>query len=197
MKYLKTLGLLILAAAALMAVAASASATQLTSPAGTVYTGSVKAENSTPIVLHTNLVSATCTKSVVEAKVEQHGASTTTTGQVTNFALTECSTVDVFVLKRGVLEFHTDTGAANGNGIATLTGVQITYQITSIFGNIHCIMEGSVTLGTVTGSINTPGKTTAEVPAPTVPDPTSVLCPSAVEWTGTYKFTNPHYLDVD
>ena len=74
MKYVKMLGLLAVAAAALMAFTGTAAATQVTSPAGTLYTGKITATSSNS-ELHGAFISVSCTSSHVEGDVDSHGIS--------------------------------------------------------------------------------------------------------------------------
>ncbi|HEY6731343.1 MAG TPA: hypothetical protein VI039_09985 [Solirubrobacterales bacterium] len=196
MKSLKMLGLLTVAAAALTAFGpASASATVLTSPAGSTYTGTLSAKAIGEVVFH-GFVTHTCKNSVIEAQVEQHGSLVTAAGKVNKMTFTECGSTHIAVIKPGTLEIHTDTATANGNGTVTLSGVEITYVLTSIFGSIHCTMIGNqFDLGTLTGSKNTGA--TARIGTQRISDPTSFFCPTEVDWTASYEFTTPDYLDVD
>jgi hypothetical protein len=196
MKYLKMLMLLAVAGAALMVGPGSASATQLTSPAGTVYTGGIKAVASGPVTFHGEWSSHTCLNSVIEAKVEQHGLASTAAGKINKLTFTECNNVHMAVIKPGALEFHTDSSFADGNGTVTLAGTEITYVMTNIFGNLHCTMEApTMDLGTLTGSKNTGA--TARIITLRIADPTNIFCPKQVDWTANYVFTTPDYLDVD
>ena len=79
MKYAKMLGLLAVAAAALMAFAGVASATTLTSPSGTTYTSTIKATSEGTTTLHNSSlgIAVSCEESTVEGKVEKHGSGVT------------------------------------------------------------------------------------------------------------------------
>ncbi|HXR61801.1 MAG TPA: hypothetical protein VN732_10785, partial [Solirubrobacterales bacterium] len=104
MKHVKLLGLMLLAMASLMAFAASASATTYTSPTGTTYTGTMKAE-STNSSLDGAFTTVSCKKSVVEGKIEQHGTGVTAKGNFSTLDFTECN-FPVTVLKAGSTETH-------------------------------------------------------------------------------------------
>jgi hypothetical protein len=81
MRYLKQLGLLAVAAAALMVFAASVSATTVTSPEGTTYTGAIKATSSNA-KLSGSFVTVECSESTLNSQVEQHGAGITVEGHL-------------------------------------------------------------------------------------------------------------------
>ena len=91
MKYVKILGLLAVAATALMAFAATASATTVTSPHGTTYTGAIKAENEGGHVsLHNETANIECA-STVEGTITTHGAGMTAKGPITHLHSTSCT----------------------------------------------------------------------------------------------------------
>jgi hypothetical protein len=182
MKYLKMLGLLAVAAAAMMAFAGVASATTLTSPAGTAYTSTLKA-TSTSSTLHGSFISVTCKHSAVEGKVESHGASVTAGGKVTGLTFSEC-TDPVTVKKEGSLEVHS-------NGRVTSTGAEIIIH-TSVG---ECVFTTSGTdIGLFTGG--TPAK--LDIDSVAIPRTGgSFFCGSSGEWTGSYSVTTPGTLLLD
>jgi hypothetical protein len=195
MKYAKMLGLLAVAAAALMAFAGTASATILTSPSGTTYTGTIKATAGTT-ELHGPFTTVKCTGSTVEGKVASHGASVTTSGTISTLDFTGCN-FPVTVLKAGSLEVHTtykegkQEEKANGNGTLTSSGAEITIA-TSI---ANCLFTTSSTdVGTLTGG------TTAKLDINSAGIPRtghSVFCGSSGTWTGSYTVVTPDTLLVD
>jgi hypothetical protein len=189
MKYVKMLGLLAVAAAALMAFAGTASATILTSPSGTTYTGEIKAEAGTT-ELHGPFTTVSCKKSTVAGSVESHGASTTAGGKISSLTFTECN-FPVTVLKAGSLEIHTSGESANGNGTLTSSGAEITIA-TSI---ANCIFTTSSTdVGTLTGG--TPA--TLAINSAGIPRTGhSIFCGSKGTWTGSYTVSTPGTLLVD
>jgi hypothetical protein len=200
MKHLKMLGLLGLAATAILAVlAGSASATELTSPKGTVYTGTFSAETENGITFE-GPFSVKCNNSRWEAVTEKQGPLITASGKLQNITFTECGKTTVSVNKPGTFEIHTDAASANGNGFMTSSGMEITtlFHVT-LLGfpwTLHCITETQNTpIGTITGSLTT-GETPKTEPAPT-PDPTDAACSESVEVTSSYQITSPHYLDID
>lgn len=202
MNYPKILGLAVLAMASIAAFAGSASATTLTSPAGTTVPGGTKFKASSGGILTEGELSITCNNSVLEGLLENPGSEMSTVRiGLTEWTLTECGNHTLTVVKRGDLEIHTDTASADGNGTVTSTGAEITTLTHNVFlGTMHCIgFTENTHFGTLTGSKNREGKTAelnlevTEVPA----KETHALCEETLTLTGIYKFNTPDYLDVD
>jgi hypothetical protein len=192
MKYVKMLGLLAVAAAALMAFAGTASATTLTSPTGTTYTGSISAESEGATTLHnTSLgVSVSCNESKVTGKVETSGAGVTAGGKISTLTFTSCGEDKVTVLTNGSLEIHRTSGY---NGTLTSSGAAIT--ITDASTGVSCTYTTSNTdIGSVTGG----SPATLSINSATIPRTgDSFFCGSSGQWTGSYKVTSPGSLYVD
>lgn len=192
MRYFKMLSVAAVALIAAMALTATASATQLTTSGEAVYTGEIKAESiSGSVVLH-GLVDISC-DSGGWGSVKQHGASTTVTGPVENWAFSNCNQ-DVTINKPGALEVHTD---AFGNGIITSSGTEITVVITST--GVTCTYTTNETvIGTLTDTDATKGNAILDADSSKVPRTGgSFFCGSSGELTGTYKITTPSTLYVD
>lgn len=194
MKYVKMLGLLAVAAAAAMALATTASATSLTSPEGTTYTGKIVAEaQGGGIVTHNAAETFTCQKSVAEGTIEAHGSSTTASGKVTKWTLSECNT-DLVVLKTGSIEIHTEKEGSNGNATVTTSGMEIETKNTGL--GMTCIYSTNETdIGVLTGS-NTKNATLSVSTAKVPRTGGSGLCGSSGTLTGEYKITTPNTLYV-
>ncbi|HEX5990298.1 MAG TPA: hypothetical protein VFY75_08815 [Solirubrobacterales bacterium] len=188
MKYVKMLGLLAVAAAALMAFAGTASATQLTSPAGTNYTGEIKASAGLT-ELHGEAFSVNCKTSQVAGTVSQHGSGVTVKGSIATLDFSECS-FPVTVLANGSLEAHKPSGSSNG----TLTSSEAKITIHGPFG-INCLYE---TNGTDVGTL-TPGTTAKlDIDSSLIPRTgDSAFCGAAGEWTGSYTVNTPDTLLID
>lgn len=184
MKYVKMLGLLAVAAAALMAFAATASATTLTSPAGTTYTSTIKA-SAGETTLH-GVVTITCKSSATEGSVEQHGTNVTAGGKIKSLTFAECGENHVTVKNAGSLEVHS-------SGRLTSTGAEISINVTSL--GLTCVFTTNATdVGEVTSG------TTAKLDIDSVKIPRtggSIFCGSSGEWTGSYTVTTPDTLIVD
>jgi hypothetical protein len=182
MNNLKTLGTAVLAIAALLALAGPAAATNLTSPKGTTYTGTVKAEAGT-IEVHGPFTTVACTKSTAEAKIENHGASITVSGKVSGLTFTGCN-FPVKVLKYGSVEGHT-------GGTVTSSGAEITVE-TSI-ANCLFVTE-STDVGSGTGG--TPAR--LDINSAGIPRTGhSFFCGSSATATGSYTVTTPGTLFLD
>ena len=186
MKYVKMLGLLAVAAAALMAFAGTASATTLTS-SGSTYTSSIVAESEGKTSLDGTFTTVTCEESVVKGSVENHGSGVTAGGNISSLTFSKCN-FPVSVKKAGSLEVHATSG---GNGTLTSSGAEITIE-TSI---ANCIFTTSSTdIGTLTGG--TPA--TLDIASSAIPRTGhSVFCGGSGTWTGSYKVTTPGNLTVD
>ena len=120
MKYVKILGLLAVAAAAMMAFAGTASATTVTSSAGTTPTIESGAEGHA--VLDNPIAKIECASSV-SGKVESHGSGVTAKGNIASLTFgspvgTCTNDWHVTVVSAGSLEIH-----SLGNGNGTLTSV--------------------------------------------------------------------------
>jgi hypothetical protein len=185
MKYGKTLSLLA-AAAALMAVGAStASASSLTSPAGTTYTGTVSAESSHS-TFHGSFVSVTCTSSTMSGKVEGHGAALTATWRLFSLTFGSCN-YPITVNLTGSLAIH----CCWPPRVTWELGARITIH-TSIG---ECVFESNNTeVGTFTSG--TPA--VIDISSAAIPRTGgSFFCGSTGTWTGSYTVTTPGTLIVD
>lgn len=198
MKYVKMLGLLAVAAAAMMAFAATASATTLTSPAGTTYTGTIHATNENGHVsLHgENGVTIECA-STVEGKVEKHGTGVTVEGAISALTFTGCTNESVVtVLKKGTLIAHNIAGTTNGT--LTSTGTEVKASVKSLFGTIECVYTTKETdIGTLTSSAVTNATATLDISATIPRTGGSALCGANGVWTGNYIVDTPMELFVD
>lgn len=193
MRYVKILGLLAITATALLAVAPIASATQLTSPGGTVYTGSVEAE-AKELSMH-GVANYTCKRSPAKGHVVTHGSSSTAAGVLTSWAFEECSPGHVLILENGTLTIHTQEEGANNNGIVTSTGAKVESVSTNM--GITCIYSTNETqIGVFTGSNSK--NATVVVDSALIPRTGgSIFCGSSSEITGTYVITTPSTLSID
>lgn len=198
MKYIKMLGLLALAAAALTAFVGTASATTATSPKGTVYTGAYKAVAEGATYLHSSFfVTVQCGASVVEGKVEQHGANVTTKGKISSLSFSEC-TDEVTVRKAGSLEAHaTAVKGTDADGTVTSSGVEIAVH-TSVGECIFTTSNTDIGTGTLTSTTTTGGNATLDIKSASIPvTGGSFFCPSSATWTGSYKVVTPSTLYID
>lgn len=200
MKYLKTLGLIAAAAAALMGFVGTASAATLTSPVNTVLgVGTVIKATSEHVEL-TGSITTTCTHSVLEKRITHQGGDSptkTVTANIEYLDFTNCGPTTITVVNGGSVEVHS---IGNNTGTVTSTGLLITKLTHSFFlGTSHCIYKTNNThLGTLKGTGHS-GNTTAtlEITAALLQEPTDGLCGSDAEWHADYKVNTPHHLWVD
>ncbi|HEU4463052.1 MAG TPA: hypothetical protein VFR75_10725 [Solirubrobacterales bacterium] len=190
MKYVKILGLLAVAAAALMAFAGTASATTVTSPTGTVATPTIHAVNSggKHVTLANPIANISCQSTVV-GKVESHGTGVTAEGKISTLDFTECTNGwHVTTVNPGKLIAHWTSGY---NGTLTSSGAKVD---TTRFG-ITCVYETAETsIGTITGG--NPAKLTISAKIPINTAESSGLCGNeAAKWEGGYENTSSLYLD--
>lgn len=193
MKYLKILGLAAIAAAALMAFAGSASATVLTSPAGTKLPAGtvVHAEAESIVKLAAGFGNIECEESTISGKTGQAEAPEIT-GAIETLTFGKCNCT-VAVLKTGSLGISVSTSP---NGSVKGTGSEVT---TSCFG-LHCIWTTNGTsLGTLTGSPNATTDATFDISAqiPRSGGTGGAFCGKEGTWSGSYKITQPTPLIVD
>lgn len=192
MKHPKHLGLFMVMGAVLMTFAATASATRVTSPANTLYTGTIKA-TSTNTELHSSSTFGTikCSHSEAEGNVSSHGSGVAATGPLTKLTFTSCTNGEPTspVTVRGTLEAHWTAGS---NGVLTSNNAEVT---------IHKTLVGTCTftttntnIGTITGG--TPAK--LDIGSSTIMQTgKNPFCPGSAIWTGSYTVTSPGTLLLD
>lgn len=198
MKHLKLFGLLVVAAASMMAFAASASATTVTDSAGgtTPTIHAVSEEDAVPgtnhVLLHNESANIEC-NSTVEGKVEKHGAGVTASGLISSLIFNNCTGGWVVTVNtKGSLEVHT-TSTAN-HGTATLTSSGATVTAVLFGGFVTCRYRTENThIGTVTGGNPATLKISAKIPF----HGGSGLCGGeTANWTGSYKTTGTLKFDA-
>ena len=191
MNYVKMLGLLAVAAAALMAFAGTASADSVTSPTGTTYTGELKAKAEGHAVLDNPIAKIECA-STVKGLVEKHGAGKAVEGEIKKEDLTFTGCTDewhVTVVSGGTLSVNGIASSYNGDVFSTGATVEATR-----FG-INCrYATANTTVGTATGGSPATMDISASIPFHSG----SIFCGSgATSWTGSYEVTTPGSLYVD
>ena len=201
MKYVKILGLLAVAAAAMMAFAVTASATTLTNSTGGTYgVGQKIHADSEGTTTLDGPATISCGASTVEGEIGNAGGSKekeTVSGSITTLTFSNCNQ-HVTVLAKGSLEAHTKTaGTTDGNGTLTSSGAEVQAVITSL--GLTCVYTTENTdIGTLTGSKNTGGTATLDIDSSPIPRTKgSFFCGTSAEWTGSYSVDNPMYVDVD
>lgn len=193
MKYVRTLGLAIVIAAALTAsIVGDASAT------GLEVKGVVKNE---AIQITEKLVVGTTTKiqrtdgTFANTCTEHHWVWDTTPpfhftarifGDITTDDFTKCTTEAVKVDKAGTISVEWIKGTTNG----TVTMAESEVTVPSPFGALNCKTGTGTDIGTLTGVSS--GSATMDVKAVTN---CGILAPSAT-WEGSYQITSPEGLGV-
>jgi hypothetical protein len=189
MKHLKMLGLAVMAAAALMAFAGSASANPvLTSPAGTDYTGELNATASSSLLLKAGFANITCTESTVSGKVETNNT-THAAGKITTLSFNICGSATVKTLTNGALTVAPG-GAVSGSGS------EVTVAIDSL--NVSCVYgtKTGTALGTLkSGTSTTDATMTINANLPLISG--GFACANPANWSGSYTVTKPTPLIVD
>jgi hypothetical protein len=198
MKYVKMLGLLAVAAAALMAFAGSASATEVTSPHGTRYTGVIKATSEGKTFLTGSFANVECNGSHVEGTITSQGSAVTASGPVNLLTFTECN-FPTTVITNGSLIAHTDVPNEKGNALLTSKGAEVLVHTsvgTCTFATSNA-GEGTP-IGTLTGSTSTGKTATFDINSSKIPVIAGgFLCGSSGIWEGSYEVTTPDNLNVD
>lgn len=212
MKYLKMLGLTVVAAAAVMAFAGAgtASATVLcktnTAPCSEMYsTGQeMAAEGETGnLILKAGFAVVECKHGTVKGTQSNTGSASETvnyglseTGVVVEtqnqkegLTFSEC-TGAVTVEKAGKLILHWISGTTNATVTSEGAKVKVVQAgVTCIYGTSEA---GVTDVGTLTGSNVTGGTPTMDVSAELKKEAgSSFLCASPAHWEGSYKVTTP------
>jgi len=189
MKYVKILGLLAVAVAALMAFAGTASADSVTSPTGTTYTSTLKASAEGHAVLDNPIAKIECA-STVEGAVETHGTKVPAAGKIKALTFTGCTDEwHVTVVAPGSLSVNGITGSYNGDVFSTGATVEATR-----FGITCRYATSNTTVGTATSGTPATMDISASIPFHSG----SIFCGSgATAWTGSYTVNTPGSLFVD
>ena len=195
MKHIKMLGLAVMAAAALMAFAGSASAAGLvTSPAGSDYTGVIKATATSSLLLKAGFANITCTSSTVEGKIETNDESVAS-GKISTLSFSNCGSAVVTTFKTGTLTIDTkatNEGTVTGNGSEVTVGIPA-FGVTCDYGT-----TGTTDLGVIkSGTTTTDAVMTISANLPLINATGSFGCASPAAWSGTYAVTSPTPLIID
>ena len=195
MKYVKMLGLVALAASAMMALGASSASadvicTNLETPC--------KAANRVTILkpvavgttkLTTSFKTIECNKSQIEGTVTKDGEGNPIEASISTLDFEECN-CEIKVLKNGTLKATNIAGTSNATVFSS--GAEVTANCSTIFGAVHCIYATNNThLGVVKGGENsTLNVEEAEIPRL----PTSAICAEKAKWDAAYKIANHKFL---
>ena len=191
MKYLKTLTLGVMAMAALMALTASASASELYNGATTLKSGttmdlSLKSGTSALVTETGGSTLDTCTGSTVQGKITNAGSSTTTvTGEITALTWSGC-TFPTTTVTLGKVESHHVTGTTNGTVTADAEiGVTVN---TVFFGSCVYGVKAGTDLGLSTGG--NPSTFSANAVIVKLSG-SAFACPETAKFVATYVSTTP------
>lgn len=185
MKYIKSLIVVTMAMACTTAVAATASATTVTSSGGATPTIEASAGE---ITFH-GVVTVTCQKSTFKGAIESHGSGVTATGSLSSLTFSECNQ-HVTIISVGRMVVHPT--APNPNGLVTWEGRQIVFHLTSL--GLTCEYTTHEGGSTLTGGSPAKIEIDSEKIARTGG---SIFCGSSAEWTGSYTITSPGTLNID
>ena len=200
MKYLKMLGLAVVAAMALMAMAGAgtASATVLckttSTPCNSVYG---KGTVIRPTLTGSNVLETlegstltTCVGTSIKTVIENPGGATATVfGPNTELVATGC-TNQTFTLKSGSLEIHHIAGTDNG----TVTGLVAEVTVV-VFGGTSCTYGAGT--GTDIGTLIGGESPVIKVNGIVKKTAGGFICPAETRWTGEYKVTEPTPIYVE
>jgi hypothetical protein len=192
MKFTKILGVVAVAALALMAFASTASATTL-EVGGVKQSGSVaiksslKSGTSALLADTAGFFANTCTASAVEGSTSTT-TGTTVSGPISALSFTSCATEPVTVDTKGSLSVENIAGTTNG----TVRSIGAKVTVPSPFGLLTCVTAAApgTDIGTLTGTGNSASHATMDINA-------ALNCGSiTAKWTGTYTVTSPTGLGV-
>jgi hypothetical protein len=191
MNFTKTLGVLAVAATALMAFAGTASATTL-STNGVPQSGAVTLEmslsGSTTLKDTSGSFANTCTAMTIKGTTTVF-TGTTVSGPISTLAISKCTHEPVIVHQNG--SFSIERIGTTTNGTLRLSGAIVTYPVT-IFGST--VTATCTTSNTAVGTLTGRSSGTSTVDMNAVVNCGSFL-PSA-QWQGTWNITG-HSIAVE
>jgi hypothetical protein len=184
MKFTKILGVVAVAALALMAFASTASATTLETEGVAVtkaetIKASITTGNSALLTDTSNITANTCTSSVVEGTTESPFTGTTVGGPISTLSWSNCTEGNPVVDAKGRLTVENVSGTTNGT--VRSSGAKVT--VPSFFGTLTC-ETNNTDIGTFKG-VKT-GTSTLTLNAVL-----SCTIIGSAKWTGVYTVTTP------
>ena len=185
MKYLKSLGLIVVLAAMFATCAAYASATTLTSSSGSTPSFSLSSEGH--VVIDNPIAKIECAVSMA-GKAESHSGGVTVTGNLSSLSFTGCTNSwHLTVVSAGSFSLHATSG---GNATWTSSGVNVE---ATRFGIICRYTTASTDFGTLTNGEHATLDLSSAVPVEG-----SALCDVGTNTaTGSLKMTSPTNVSVD
>jgi hypothetical protein len=182
MRYLKMLGLIGMAAAALMAFAGSASAQTFTAPAGTEYTGGWKLSLEGSIKWSLGFAEITCTGGSATGSFTTNN-NTEVSGSITSWSFSSCKegqTVDT-LNNNGTLTILKSTHAVSG------TGTEVTFAV----GGVSCVYSLGSTSTPLGTASNTESGVTFTVHATLKVTMGGFLCANPGTVQASFRLTTP------
>lgn len=200
MKYVKTLGVFPAIVVTLMALATISSATTLTSPTGTPYTGEIHTTSEGTLLMRNPIANSEC-HSTIRATSLTHGVGQTAQLLIEDLLWGKSGNLNgichgnwhVTTITPGILQIH---WKSVGEGTVTWSGAKIR---TTLFG-INCIYTTNNTdLGSITDSHKMGSTATLHVSASIpIDEESSPFCGSGnVKWEGSYQFEAPDAIYID
>lgn len=198
MKYLKTLGLAMIAAAAMTAFAGAGTASAATElfsgnstlSEGQAITSSLAAGNSAILANTSESIVNTCTTSSVNGKTT-NTTGATVNGNIESLTFTNCTNV-VHTKSNGSLSIE-NIGGGNGTVRSSGSLVGIT-----VFG-VECLYGTGLGthLGTMNGTTDITKHASLTINAViNEQEPKKLSCPDTTKWTASYVATSPTGLNV-
>ncbi|HEX5990723.1 MAG TPA: hypothetical protein VFY75_10995 [Solirubrobacterales bacterium] len=193
MKHLKMFLIVVFAMATSLVFASTAFATYATSPAGTIYTGTLAGTSEGHVIWDTPIMQFECNFSM-EGKIEVHGAGVTGQGKATNYTYKECnSNIVIHTVKTGTLEIH-----SAGKGVGTITSSGTEGRATLLSFGIECVYSTNNTdLGVVTDSSITGGPATLDLSATVPRTGGSAFCGTSATLTAAAVVNTPEEVFID
>lgn len=192
MNYAKIIGLLAIAASALMAFNGTASATMTEAPGDPVDIGDATHASSEGAISFTGTITITCQKSTVSGEVTKNEANSDEIA-LTSLTYEECGNHTVTVKKAGT---HTTHRWLCGCTRTTSHGTEVTMLLHSfLLGTVHCIYA---TNGTDMGEVTAGSPAKIDTSSVSIPrTATDGACGEHTTLEGTYKITTPSELLFD
>jgi hypothetical protein len=186
MKYIKTLGLLAVGAAALMALAGPASATLRSATNGSeLAKGTVIKANAGTTYLTGAWAEVNCTSSAIEGKLTTNDANHAA-GELTSLKFGGCN-YEVTVKAPGTFTLEN----------TSLKSVNAEIIVHTSVGPCTLKTGGGVTIGTLEDTHVTGGAAKLNINNSKIPVSGTILCGSTAEWEGSYPINSPNPLYED
>jgi hypothetical protein len=152
-------------------------------------------ETGTEAVFKAGFATVKCKASILGWKLDQF-SNGTPRGTSSTVSFSECGGCTVAGVPQGTIEEHTDGATANGNGIVTAVGPEITMSCLGV--NCTYGTGTGITLGTVDGGNPALMTGNANLPWQAGAGHSSLfLCGNPAQFTATYRFNSPKPLFIE